>query len=695
MITRRKPWRGHPARRSLFPVALSASVSLSLAQEPSLPPLQVLGERLPDPSSPAAEITSWTRDPLREAAPRTLDELLASEPSFSLYRRQAASFGNPTSAGASLRNTGATAASRTLVLLDGIPQNDPFGGWISWARYDAAALDSMRILGPSGSTVWGNQSPAGVIQLTSRPPWQDGHNLRASGGSFGTIGASLWSQTTDPDQTRSVSTSAYGFHTDGFHAVPASQRGPIDDRLDTEFAGASIGGAWQPATGLTIQPWFSYHHEERGNGTPLSRNSTEAIDASLRITSEESGSSWQILAYHQQRAFESVFTSVDPTRTTETVALDQYDVPSHGTGGAWIIRRELTERASVLGGADVRFLDGETNENAGTFRKRIAGGKQATQGIFLASQWQATSHTSLEASARLDAWQLTDGTRTETLLADGSILRADSFADRDDWEPSASLQAEHRVNDDLTVSASAGSSFRLPTLNELHRPFRVRDDIVEANPLLDPERFVTLSTGIEWDATPEFSLRLDAFHHWIRDAIANVPITDPAEIAALFGTIPPGGSGSQRRNVDLATVAGLEATAVWNPDDRFSLEIRNLWTDTRFQDSSDQPLLDNMPFPQAPDWRTIATAQWQATSHLALFLGAEYGSIQFDDALATRKLDAYTSLQTGLRWKHGSTLWQIRIENLLDEEIQTGLASNGILTTAAPRALWVSVDWEF
>ena len=72
--------------------------------------------------------------------------MLAKEPSFSLYRRQSSISSNPTSAGVSLRNTGATAASRSLVLLDGIPQNDPFGGWVYWARYDAATLDSIRIV---------------------------------------------------------------------------------------------------------------------------------------------------------------------------------------------------------------------------------------------------------------------------------------------------------------------------------------------------------------------------------------------------------------------------------------------------------------------------------------------------------------------------------------------------------------------
>ena len=103
-----------------------------------LPEMVVLADRQTSPDAPLAV---WDREDLRQAAPRTIDELLAREPSFSLYRRQTSMFGNPTSAGVSLRNTGATAASRTLVLLDGIPQNDPFGGWVNWARYDAAALD--------------------------------------------------------------------------------------------------------------------------------------------------------------------------------------------------------------------------------------------------------------------------------------------------------------------------------------------------------------------------------------------------------------------------------------------------------------------------------------------------------------------------------------------------------------------------
>ena len=107
------------------------------------------------------------------------------------------------------------------------------------------------------------------------------------------------------------------------------------------------------------------------------------------------------------------------------------------------------------------------------------------------------------------------------------------FPDRDGVEPGLALAVRHRTGDSFELTGSAGTSFRLPTINELYRPFRVRNDITEANALLDPERFFSLEAGASWTPDDRFSLELDLFHHWINDAIANVPITDPAEAAAI------------------------------------------------------------------------------------------------------------------------------------------------------------------
>ena len=671
-----------------------AAVSHATAQSPTLlPEMVVLAERRT--TDGAAVLAEWDRANLQQAAPRTLDELLAREPSFSLFRRQTALFGNPSSAGVSLRNTGATAASRTLVLLDGVPQNDPFGGWVYWARYDAAALESVRIVPSAQTAVWGNQSPAGVVQMSSRPPLENVHAFRAGGGSHGSIAGSTVQQWTDAERGKSVWFSGFGLHSDGFYSVAPAQRGPIDRPLDIDLWGADVKFAWQPAPGLTLEPKISWYAEERGNGTPLARNSTDALDLSLRATGGEAECSWQVIGWHQRREFESVFTAVDETRTTETVALNQYDVPGRGTGGAVTAQWNDGGQWSFMAGIDTRWLDGETNEDAGTFRKRVAGGEQSLTGVFAAAEYRPDDRTRLNASTRLDGWRQWDGRRIETSLEDGSLLRADFPGDHDGLEPSGSLEITRQLHDDLEGRISAGSSFRLPTLNELYRPFRVRNDITEANPDLDAERFISLEAGLAWQANDELTVSATLCHHWIKDAVANVPVTDPAEIAEIFGTLPDGGSGAIKRNVDESRVAGIEGTITWQPAAEWSLELTGLWSNTEFTESAQQPLLVGKPFPQAPELRVIATAEWRPTEPLTVFAGVEHGAEQFDDALATRRLPPYTSVRVGLSWRACNALYQLRVDNLFDEEIQTGLSSDGLRSYAAPRSLWAGVEWEF
>lgn len=659
-----------------------------------LPEMVVLAERRTGAES-GAPLVEWTREDMQEAAPRTIDEMLAKEPSFSLYRRQTSMFGNPSSAGVSLRNTGATAASRTLVLLDGIPQNDPFGGWVYWARYDAATLDSIRIVPSARAAVWGNQSPAGVIQMNGNAPFENRHVLKLGGGSQGTIGGSTVHQMTNAEKTRAVSFSAFGLHSDGFYALSPSQRGAVDRKLETDLWGTDVKFAWLAAPGLTVEPMVSYYTEGRCNGTELTGNSTDALDLSLRVTSDDGDFSWQALGWHQRREFESVFSSVSEDRSMETMALDQFDVPGRGTGGAFTLLWDGGDRWSVTTGVDTRFVSGETNENAGTFRTREAGGDQAFEGIFCAAGYRLDDLTRVDASVRLDAWQLTDGRRVETSLVDGSSLRAEHPKDRDGIEPSASIELTRELRKDLQARVSAGSAFRLPTLNELYRPYRVRNDVVEANPELEAERFVSIEGGLDWKPAENLKVSASVFHHWISDAIANVPVTEPGEITEIFGALPPDGTGSQKRNVEEAQVTGIEGTIEWLPDEAVTLGLTGLWSDTEFSDSPDQPLLEGKPFPQAPELRLIASGEWRATERFSMFGGVEYGASQYDDALATRSIPDYTSVRIGASWRMAGALYQVRVENLFDEQIETGLSSDGLRTLAAPRSLWVGAEWEF
>ena len=100
------------------------------------------------------------------------DDVLRQIPTFSLFRRTSSLASHPTTQGVSLRGIGPSGVSRTLVLLDGVPFNDPFGGWVYWSRVPLERADRIEVVDSSSSSLYGNYAMGGVINCRdeSRPP---------------------------------------------------------------------------------------------------------------------------------------------------------------------------------------------------------------------------------------------------------------------------------------------------------------------------------------------------------------------------------------------------------------------------------------------------------------------------------------------------------------------------------------------
>ena len=115
-------------------------------------------------------------------------------PGFSLFRRSSSQVANPTTQGVSLRNIGPNGAGRTLVLLDGIPQNDPFGGWVYWSRLPPSGLDHVDVLQGGGAGSFGNAALGGTIALYSQQLAGNSLAVDTTGGSRGTYEVSAAGQ---------------------------------------------------------------------------------------------------------------------------------------------------------------------------------------------------------------------------------------------------------------------------------------------------------------------------------------------------------------------------------------------------------------------------------------------------------------------------------------------------------------------
>jgi outer membrane receptor protein involved in Fe transport len=660
------------------------------AQTVELPKVVVSAARTAQPPEQvpfAATVVS--ADTLRATPVTTLDGTLRALPAFSLFRRSDSLTANPTAQGVSLRGLGPSGASRSLVLLDGVPLNDPFGGWVAWTKVPRESLAGAELVRGGGATAWGNAALGGIVQLFTHPPATAGGRLAASYGEFAThtVEASV-SQPLGPGTLQLL---ARDFRTDGFSLVAPEDRGPIDLPAASEHRW--FAGRWRQAfaSGLEATVTARTYEEDRGNGTPYQRNSSEENFASLALAAAPRGTfSWNAVAYGQDQSFASTFSSVNATRSAETPASDQYDVPAAAFGAAWTGVWAGANGARTSAGLDYRRVRGETRENytyaAGSFtRNRIAGGEQGAGGLFALHEWAPAAGVRATLGGRVDSWTEADGHRREIERATGNVLREDHYSDRDGTEFSPSAGLVWTFSPGWRLRAAGQYSFRRPTLNELYRPFRVGNVITEANPELRTEHATSLEVGIE-HTVDAVTLGAAAFWNELSDAVGNVTLYRGPGTFPIVGFVPAGGLGRQRLNLDRARVQGLELSAQWRVSPTFTVRGDYLFNDATVREASVAPALVGKRLAQVPEQSGSLGVAWQPVAKLSFTGRVRYLGRQFEDDENQLILGAAAVVDLGVSYDlNQHCQLYLNAENLTDERIETGRSADGLVNTGTPR----------
>ena len=477
-------------------------------------------QRLVDAVAPTSVLT---REDLAGSPGLTLDEQLRQIPGFSLLRRSGSLTAHPTSQGVSLRGLGPSGASRTLVLLDGAPLNDPFGGWVQWNRLPLSALESVEVARGSLSQLYGSAAMGGAIQLLPRAPRPDTFEATARGGDHGTRDLEIFaSDASETGGTWGYTLAGRLFDTGGFYIVSPEDRGAVDRRAGVGFG--TLFGRFQ---------WGRYHvgvnayEENRENGTALQAN-----DTTLRsIEAGGSGERWEWNVFGQSQRFRSTFSRILPDRSQEFLTARQ-DFPARGYGGsaAW-------RSGGLLVGTDAR-------------RATWSDQDQTLGGVYAQQTFGVSSRLDLLAGGRLDVWE---SARTRT-----------SFNPR--------LGALFRATDAVTLRGSVYRGFRAPTLNELYRLFRVGNVETQANPDLEEETLVGVEIGADFHPSSSLFFRLNAYRNRIDGAVGNVTLSTTPQLITR-----------RRENLDRVTADGLEAELRLRPLQRWEIQAAWLYADSRVE----------------------------------------------------------------------------------------------------------------
>ncbi len=615
------------------------------------PEIVVTGEGLePALSTGVYAATILPRDQIISSASGRIDDVLRNVAGFQQFRRSDSRSSNPTAQGVTLRALGGNATSRALVLLDGVPVADPFFGYIALSSLQPETLERIRVTRGGGSGPFGAGALAGTIELESAGPGtldpliasfavNDRAETETSGALTQTLGSGFATISGRWDRGQ------------GFFTTPESQRVPATARAVFDSWQVGVRGVAPISPDVEVQARVTLFEDARTLRFDGADSAIEGQDASLRVVGRGDWA-FDAVAYVQARNFSNVVIS----STRFVPVLDQRNTPATGTGGKLELRPPISEAHDVRLGIDYREASGELAEDAFSAfsglltQSRAAGGSTANLGLFVEDDWQI-GPLLLTAGLRADHTRIVGGF-FRARGADGQVVEETIAPDRSDWALNWRGGALFYATRRLELRAAAYTGLRLPTLNELYRPFVVFPVVTQANAALENERLEGFEIGLDWYPASAVALSLTAFDNRVEKAIANV-------------TLAP--NLRQRQNLPAIKAQGIEASGIVALGN-VTLDASLAFTDARIAgEGASLPLDGNRP-PQTPEFSASATLTWRPADGWRVSGTLRHAGAQFEDDAQTDRLPPATTLDlfASARILDGISII-LRAENLMDE----------------------------
>ncbi|MFN4038882.1 MAG: TonB-dependent receptor [Erythrobacter sp.] len=630
------------------------------------------------PSSAIYSVTTIERETIVASASGRIEDVLLNVAGFQQFRRSDSRSSNPSAQGVTLRALGGNATSRALVLLDGVPVADPFFGYIPLSAIAPESLGQIRVTRGGGSGPFGAGALAGTIELESAAP-ASLRPLLASAAISDRAETEASMLATARLGSGFVTASGRWDRGAGFNTTPVSQLTAAS--VDAAFESWQTGlRAVAPLTAqIELQARVNLFRDQRTLRFRGADSASEGQDASIRIIGRGAWA-FDALAYVQARDFSNIVINA----TSFNRALDQRRTPSTGLGGKIELRPPVGEAHTMRIGVDYRRASGELQEEAynafsrALTERRRAGGETENVGLFIEDDWRIGALT-LTGGLRADHIAITD-TFYRAVNPAGATVRNVVGDDRSEWVATWRAGAAFQASENLRLRGAAYTGIRLPTLNELTRPFVVFPVTTEANAALRNERLEGFEAGLDWQADEVVQVSLTAFDNRVKDAIANV--TQRLNLR-------------RRENLPAIEARGIEA-GLGVTLARVSLNASLAYTDAQIEGEGASLELDGNRPPQVPRWSGSATVAWQPAEGWRLAATLRHVAAQFEDDLETDVLAPATTLDAFIAVPLGRSGFALvlRGENLTDTAIVTRNAG-GSIDLGVPRTVWIGLRYGF
>jgi outer membrane receptor protein involved in Fe transport len=674
-----------------------------------------------------ASVTVIDKEEIRQSPAIVADDLLRQLPTFSLFRRASSVSAHPTTQGVSLRGIGPSGVSRTLVLLDGVPFNDPFGGWVYWTDVPLESAERFEVVDNASSSLYGNYAMGGVINIITARPTRRTFDFKTQYGNRGTPkldfrGSDVWGKL-------GVTVDGAAFNTDGYvNVVPSERRTTdqtppgVDNNVTAKFHDVNVKLNYDANDKVSVFGRVGYFNENRNNGKASTIDGTEEANDTTWTTTNvgvrmrlPDTSTLEGTVFTDNETFHSNFLAVpaaNPPRSVGRVSLNQ-TVPTDAVGGMVQWSRAFSRNNVLSAGTDWRWIQGESQEIAmdpvkgqTPVTSRFSGGDQRLFGAFVQDIIAPAKNLQVTLSARLDHWHNYNPHNLETTIATGlptinnkpacstatNLQPPACLADRTDLVGSPRAAARYHFTDQVSVWGDFGYGFRAPTLNELYRQFTVGAVLTKPNDQLGPERLKGGEIGVDFSPAQNVTARATWFDNRVKDPVSNVTI---------------GNNLVQRQNLGRTKISGLQTDLDYRLGPTWKVSVAYLYNVARvveFSGTTGLPpgtnLGTNCPGPnangtasgngtgqpcylaQVPKNRASLRLTYANVKYATVALGVQFVGAQFDDDQNARVVPAQALIDAGY------TAWTSPIT---DPNV-AGLPKYTLVDLSASRTVYKNVD---
>jgi outer membrane receptor protein involved in Fe transport len=575
--------------------------------------------------------TVVTNDYIQNSAAQSLDQLLLTVPGVNL--QEPPSFAqHPTSNAVSMRGLG---GERTLVLLDGVPLNDAFFGYVQWNRVPLESIQQSEIVRGGASSLWGNYAMSGVIDVVTKTPASRNLTFFESYGSNNTYQVGGEGDVV-ASRALKLSVRADRFSTDGYNTTPKDQRGPLDIATSFHKNNVQANAFFQGPDGLTGYLRGNYHNNDQVLTTPAGANNQHDAGVTTGLQKRFADTSFlELNSWFQHSRFVTFNTDVpsDGTVGFQEFVQNVHTTPADdfGFSGQWT--KTLGKRIELVQlGTDFRRIIG--SDSAAIFdetgihvRTDLGKGKQQFAGVFGQVALKPFSiPLDVTLSARYDHFRNYDG-------FDGNPGGSGPQPDKDKNSFDPRLAVRYRVNGALTLRGAVYRAFRAPTLDNLYRGFSTTSGTFLPNSQLGPETLVGEEVGGDFKVG-HLITGLTLFRNDVHNLIGSRNLTD--------AELPPGFFfGSKNINVGKVRSDGIEATTEYAFFRSLTFNAAYTYTHSRALANPEDPLSIGKQTANIPRNFAAAGIRWQPKPGWTAAFQARWVDRSFGDSDSTLLQDSH------------------------------------------------------